>query len=199
MENQSVRSSREDTERHRQEIIEAAAQLFREKGANGVSVPELMQAVGMTHGGFYRHFASKDELVPLAYRAAFDQIIERLGSAASTHDGDQTTAWNAMVTSYLSPEHRDSAGRGCAAASLAGDAARTQDESLSRKAFEEGIERMLRQAEALQDGPDARDKSLVALSTLIGALLLARGTDGQLSDAFLDTARTSLKKPERKS
>jgi TetR/AcrR family transcriptional repressor of nem operon len=72
----AVRSSREDTEKHRQEIIAAAARLFREKGADGVSVPELIQAAGMTHGGFYRHFASKDELVPLAFREAFDQIAK---------------------------------------------------------------------------------------------------------------------------
>src|SRR5215510_2804750 len=103
----AVRSSREDTEKHRQEIIQAAARLFREKGADNVSVPELMQAVGMTHGGFYRHFASKDELVPLAYREAFDQIVGRLGTAGTKPDADRTAAWNAMVTGYLSPAHRD--------------------------------------------------------------------------------------------
>src|SRR5262249_43459077 len=134
----SVRSSREDTERHRQEIIAAAARLFREKGADAVSVPELMQAVGMTHGGFYRHFASKDELVPLAYRVAFDQIVDRLGATGVGQDGDRTAAWNAVVRTYLSPEHRDNIGDGCAAASLAGDAARLPSDSASQQAFQDG-------------------------------------------------------------
>jgi TetR/AcrR family transcriptional repressor of nem operon len=190
-----VRSSREDTERHRQEIIAAAARLFREKGAGAVSVPELMQAVGMTHGGFYRHFASKDELVPLAYREAFDQIVGRLGASAAGRDDDRTAAWNAMVSAYLSSAHRDNIADGCAAASLAGDAARRGPDSSSQDAFERGIARMLEKTEAMQDGPDARRQALVALSTLIGALVLARGTEGELSKAFLEAARDHLLKP----
>src|SRR5204863_3225018 len=121
-----------------------------------VSVPELMQAVGMTHGGFYRHFASKDELVPLAYREAFDQIVARLGKAGAARAGDRTAAWNAMVSAYLSPEHRDNIGDGCAAASLAGDAARLSSDSASQKAFQEGIGRMVERAASRQHGPDAR-------------------------------------------
>jgi TetR/AcrR family transcriptional repressor of nem operon len=190
-----MRSSREDTEKHRREIIAAAARLFREKGVDGVSVPDLMQAAGMTHGGFYRHFASKDELVPLAYREAFDQIVGRLSKAAAGHDGDRIAAWNAMVTSYLSPAHRENIADGCAAASLAGDAARLEPDNASQGAFQEGIRRMLQRAEAMQEGPDARQESLVALSTLVGALVLARGTDGELSDAFLEAAREHLLKP----
>lgn len=195
-----MRSSREDTEKHRQEIIAAAARLFREKGADAVSVPELMQAVGMTHGGFYRHFASKDELVPLAYRAAFDQIVQRHGKAGTAQDGDRAAAWNAMVSAYLSPEHRDNIGDGCAAASLAGDAARLSSDSASQQAFQEGIGRMVESTASRQHGPDAHKKGLVALSTLVGALVLARGTEGELSDAFLEAARDHLLKsePDRK-
>jgi TetR/AcrR family transcriptional regulator, transcriptional repressor for nem operon len=191
-----VRSSRKDTERHRQAIIEAAARLFREKGADGVSVPELMQAVGLTHGGFYRHFASKDELVPLAYDNAFEQIVDRLAAAAAAHGGDRVAAWNALVASYLSPLHRDSTGTGCAAASLVGEAARLSCGSSARHAFEEGVEQMLAETETLLGGDKPRDESLVALSTLVGALLLSRGTEGELSKAFLEAARRHLLKPE---
>jgi len=190
-----MRSSREDTEKHRRQITAAAARLFREKGADAVSVPELMQAVGMTHGGFYRHFASKDELVPLAYREAFDQIVGRLDASAAGREDNRAAAWNAMVSAYLSPEHRDNIADGCAAASLAGDAARLQPDSASQEAFERGITRMLEKTGAMQDGPGARQEALVALSTLIGALVLARGTQGELSDAFLEAARHHLQKP----
>jgi TetR/AcrR family transcriptional regulator, transcriptional repressor for nem operon len=192
----SVRSSREETKKRHQDIIDAAARLLREKGVDGVSVPELMGAVGMTHGGFYRHFASKEELVPLAYGEAFDEILERLAKAADEHEGDQVAAWNAIVSSYLSPAHRDSTGGGCAAAALAGDAARLPLDSAAQDAFETGIKRMLDQVGPLHGEPDG---TLVALSTLVGALLLSRSTGGELSDAFLSTAREHLLKPERKA
>jgi TetR/AcrR family transcriptional repressor of nem operon len=192
-----VRSSRDETEKHRQEIIDASSHLFREKGAEAVSVPELMRAVGMTHGGFYKHFSSKDELVSTAYDKAFDQIVEHLGKEIQGHHDDHAAAWRAIVTSYLSTVHRDNPAKGCAAAALAGDAARLVPDSPAQEAFERGIRRMLDQTASLQDGPDAYAKGMVALSTLIGALLLARGTTGELSDAFLASAREQLLKPEK--
>jgi TetR/AcrR family transcriptional repressor of nem operon len=193
----TVRSSRQDTEKHRKEIIDASARLFREKGAEGVSVPELMQAVGMTHGGFYNHFPSKDELVPVAYGKAFDEIVDKLGSATAGHDDDPVAAWNALVTYYLSAAHRDNSGGGCATAALAGDAARLGHGSTAQAAFEQGVRRMLDRVTSLQDGPHARAESLAALSTMVGALLLSRATTGDLSEEFLATARAHLMKPSK--
>ena len=179
-------------EKHRKEIIDASARLFREKGVEDVSVPELMQAVGMTHGGFYKHFGSKDDLVPVAYGKAFDQIIDRLAEAAGKHGGDPVAAWNALVSGYLSAAHRDNLGDGCATAALAGDAARLDQGSPAQAAFEQGVERMLHQIQPLQGNPDARAKSAAALATMVGALLLSRATTGDLSDAFLAAAREHL-------
>lgn len=187
-----MRSSRKDTEKHRQEIIDASSRLFREKGVEGVSVPELMQAVGMTHGGFYKHFSSKDELVPVAYSEAFAQVAGRLDAVMAGYDGDPAAAWNALVDYYLSAEHRDRLDDGCATAALAGDMARLGEDSSAQAAYEQGVKRMLGRVGSLRDGPDAQAKSLAALSTMVGALLLSRATTGALSDDFLSAAREHL-------
>jgi TetR/AcrR family transcriptional repressor of nem operon len=190
-----MRSSRKDAEKHRKEIIDASARLFREKGADSVSVPELMQAVGMTHGGFYKHFPSKDELVRAAYSKAFDEVVEKLRRNAAEHDRDPAAARNAMLEGYLSATHRDSAGAGCATAALAGDAARLDPGSPAQIAYEEGVRRMLALLNPSQDKAEPDSESLAALSTMIGALLLSRATTGELSDAFLAAARAHLAKP----
>jgi TetR/AcrR family transcriptional repressor of nem operon len=193
-----VRSSREDTARHRQEIIDAAARLFREKGVDGVSVPALMQAVGMTHGGFYKHFASKEELVPLAYRRAFELMHERVAADAAEHSNDRAAAWNAMVSSYLSPAHRNSIGSGCAAAALAGDTARDEPGGSAQDAYTGGVERMLDQIASLRGKAGGREEDLAALATLVGALILSRGTSGELSEETLAAAREHLLKPRKR-
>ena len=190
----ALRSSRDDVEKHRKEIVEAAARLFRERGVDGVSVPALMQAVGMTHGGFYKHFASKDALVAVAWQTAFDQIVARL-SAAIPRDGDKAAGWAKLVNGYLSPAHRDDIGAGCAAAAFAGDAARLAPESPARATYDDGIERMLKTVSTLR--PQAsRAENLAALSTLIGALLLSRASDGAMCDEFLAAARAALPNPD---
>jgi TetR/AcrR family transcriptional regulator, transcriptional repressor for nem operon len=185
-----LRSSRDDAEKHRKEIIDASARLFRERGVDSVSVPALMEAVGMTHGGFYKHFASKDQLVPLAYEKAFDQIVETLADA-SGGASEGAAAWDTMVDNYLSPRHRDNIGAGCPAAAFASDAARLATDSPARAAYDDGIERMLKTIGSLGPG-SSREQSLVALSTLLGALLLSRATGGELSDAVLSAARAHL-------
>lgn len=187
-----MRSSRQDTEKHRKEIIEASARLFREKGVENVSVPELMQAVGMTHGGFYKHFSSKDDLVPIAYDTAFGQVLDRLKTVTGQDGDGPNAAWNALVSYYLTAAHRDNPGDGCATAALAGDTARLGRDSQAQAAYEHGVEGMLEALDRAQDGPERRAKSLVALSTMVGALLLSRSTTGALSDQFLDAARTKL-------
>lgn len=187
-----MRSSRDETEKHRQEIIDAAARLFREHGVDGVSVPALMESIGMTHGGFYKHFASKDELVPVAYQRAFDGIVESLSDM--TGDDNDVAAWNAMASNYLSTAHRDNIGAGCPATAFAGDAARLGAGNPARAAYETGVDRMLDIIRSVKGGPDARQESLAALSTLIGALLLSRATEGELSEEVLAAARVHLLK-----
>ncbi len=188
-----MRSSRQEMERHRSEIIDASSRLFRQKGVDNVSVPELMQAVGMTHGGFYKHFGSKDELVAVTYGNAFEQIVEGL-RAAQQHAGDPGEAWNEFVSNYLSPQHRDNIAGGCATAAFAGDAARLGAGSPTQAAYESGVHKVLDAAGILENDPDQRAKSLAAISTMVGALLLSRGTTGALSDEFLAAARGALTK-----
>jgi len=118
-----ARSSRKDTELHRQQVIDGAATLLRERGVAGVNVGQLMAEAGLTHGGFYRHFGSKDELVALALEKAL----------ADQRDWATGQTEQELIDFYLSPEHRDDPGHGCTMGALGSEIARA-DES-ARAAF----------------------------------------------------------------
>lgn len=186
-----MRSSRQDTEKHREQIIDAAAKMVREQGLDGMSVPALMAQVGMTHGGFYRHFASKDALAPLAFERAFQSVNALVDRAAAEHPDAQDAAFAEVVESYLSPGHRDNPGAGCATSALAGDMARLDPANPTRQAYAAGVDDMLRHISTLRGQP--RDEALVTLSTMVGALLLSRATrDNAISEDVLAAARTAL-------
>jgi TetR/AcrR family transcriptional repressor of nem operon len=174
-----ARSSRKDTEKHRQQVIDGAATLLRERGVDGVNVGTLMAEAGLTHGGFYRHFASKDELVRLAVEKAVSD--QQQWVATQTAEG--------LIDFYLSPAHRDDPGHGCTMGALGGDVARSGDES--RAAFADSFERYLESfAERMGIG---REEALVRYSTMVGALLIARATAGSpISDDVLSAARSAL-------
>ena len=104
-----MKVSREQMARNRSRILMEAGRLFREKGFDAVSVAEVMKAAGLTHGGFYGHFASKDDLIA-------QTLAEALGETASS--GGDLSAW---LDSYLSPRHRDNPAHGCPTAGLAAD------------------------------------------------------------------------------
>jgi TetR/AcrR family transcriptional regulator, transcriptional repressor for nem operon len=166
------RSSKQDTAKHRQQVIEGASELFRERGIDGVNVGELMGAAGLTHGGFYRHFASKDELAGLAAAHAITTQTETLGDE------------RAFIEAYLSPEHRDDVAHGCVVSALGPELARA-DEPV-REAF----------VEAYRDFVDRfgdHEQALAKLSTMVGALVISRVTKGDpLSDEVLAAARGAL-------
>ncbi|MBB3932730.1 TetR/AcrR family transcriptional repressor of nem operon [Kaistia hirudinis] len=185
-----ARASRKEAEQHRKDIVEAASRLFRQKGLGGVSVPELMAAAGMTHGGFYGHFASKDALAAEAFGAAFRQMAA--WTAQVTGEGG-AAGRAAFVERYLSPEHRDHPEAGCAAAGLL-DFPRDTDNEAVRAAYVAGVEAMLGDVARMNgDDADARRTALARLATLVGSLMLARATKGTpLSDAFLDAGKASL-------
>jgi TetR/AcrR family transcriptional repressor of nem operon len=189
-----MRSSRQDTEKHRQEIIDAAAKLARERGLDAVSVPGLMAEIGMTHGGFYRHFPSKDALAPLAYERAFEQIVGLMETISADHPGSPAAALAELAETYLSPAHRDNAGAGCPSAALAGDMARENPESPLRQSYVAGVESMVDELEALDANSEkTRQQALVTLSTMVGALLLSRATRGSaISDELLAAARAGF-------
>lgn len=185
------RSSREQAERHREQVIEAASQLFRQRGVDGVSVPEVMAATGMTHGGFYRHFASKEELAQIACTRAFEEQIEGLREFKRSAEDPEA----AFVDFYLSDPHRSDVAHGCPLAALSGDVARTDPDSPVRASFVQGVRAFADGVEALDaDGtPEHRSRSLARLSMLMGALALARATEGDpISDEIIAAVREAL-------
>jgi TetR/AcrR family transcriptional regulator, transcriptional repressor for nem operon len=167
------RVSQAQAQENRKRIVETAARLFRERGVAGVSVADVMGEVGLTHGGFYKQFASKEALVAEAVGRAFDDTRERLAH----------TGRDAFIQAYLSPEHRDDPGDGCPAAGFGGDMAREDGSSAALTAYASGIDLY-----AQRLGGD-----LAAVSTLVGAMMLARATAGtELSDRILEAAKAAL-------
>ncbi|CAG9165397.1 TetR/AcrR family transcriptional regulator [Cupriavidus respiraculi] len=191
------RSSRQQATQNRAAIEEVSARLFRERGLNGISVSDLMGAAGLTHGGFYGHFASKDELAAVACQRAFGESAQRWARKIEAADGDRVAMRDAIATSYLSTRHRDHPGLGCAGAALANDIAREAPDKPVRQAYAEGIKGMVANWMKTFDDtvpPAARhERALVELSAMMGAVMLARATEGDpLSAQLLDAARAFL-------
>ena len=191
-----ARTSRETTAQHREAVVQAASRLFRERGVQGVSVPDLMAEAGMTHGGFYRHFESKDALEAEAYGRGLEQTAEYVWSLIEQHTGDGDAARRALFDAYLSARHRDDAGGGCATAALAVDAARKPTGNPLRVAVAGGVERMADILTGLSgaETPTARRAdALASFSTLVGAVILARAAGGTgLSGEILAAARARV-------
>lgn len=183
------RVSQAQAEENRRRVVETASRLFREQGTH-VSVADLMKAAGLTHGGFYKQFASKEALVDEATAHAFGELAARY--AREQHAGHPDAVRQAFVDAYLSTEHRDNAADGCPAAGLAADIAREQGDREARRTYTAGIRDYADWlATEDQDG-------LVRLSTMLGALLLARATAGSpLSEEILTTARAALTEGSR--
>jgi len=188
------RSSQADAARHREEVVDATSRMLRERGAANVSVQDAMSAAGLTHGGFYKHFRSKDELVAAAARESFEDILGRLDRIAE-ESADGRAARDRLVAEYLTADHRDSPGTGCANTALATDAARAQGSGLGA-AYTEGLKETVARLEAMDGGPDARAHALEDLALLVGALTLARATsDDPISDELLAAAKERLARP----
>jgi TetR/AcrR family transcriptional regulator, transcriptional repressor for nem operon len=176
----------------RAKIVAAAAHAFRQDGLSGAGIPQVMRQAGLTHGGFYAHFESKDELVAEACTSGFTESTERLLRKAARTAPDK--ALGTIITAYLSPSHRDSPDSGCMIPALAGDIARAPADV--RAAFTRGLESYAQQVSAYlppsADG-DAKqrvDEALVLLAGMAGALSLARAVDDpQVSERILGTAR----------
>jgi TetR/AcrR family transcriptional repressor of nem operon len=186
-----MRVSREQAALNRDRIIDAAGALFRAKGFGGVGVADIMKAADLTHGGFYGHFSSKDDLVAQASKRAMVRAAtnwERVVADAPD------TPFAALLKHYLSERHRDDPGKGCVFAALAADASRSG--KVVRNAFAEGLEPLLDiLTDAIPDRSKAarRRKAVAAMAALVGALGLARATEGApLSDEILDAARREL-------
>jgi TetR/AcrR family transcriptional repressor of nem operon len=196
------RVSRQQTDANRAAITEAASRLIRERGIDGLSVADLMAAAGLTHGGFYGHFDSKEALAATACRSAFDQSVQRWQRRVSSAS-DAPSARTALIESYLSRPSRNTPGSSCPATALAGDVAREPPGAPVREAYRDGIEALLGILSALE--PDevaasARRTALTEFSLMVGALLLSRATAGHaISDEFLSAAQAQLLPPKRRA
>ncbi len=189
------RVSREQAESNRAAITEAAARLFRECGISGVSIADLMAAAGLTHGGFYGHFDSKDSLAAEACGLAFDRSVERWRKRVG--DGEnRVSAKAALIDGYLSAKSRESPGTSCPASSLAGDAAREPQGSVVRYRFASGVEQLVAVLASLEQSGDSetdRQRALGDFATMVGSLTLARATAGNaISDEILAAGRKRL-------
>ncbi|WP_226503437.1 TetR/AcrR family transcriptional regulator [Pseudomonas sp. MWU16-30317] len=172
-------------------IVKEAAARFRKDGIGATGLQPLMKALGLTHGGFYAHFKSKDDLVETALRSA----SEEMGTlVAAKFAGDKPL--EGFIDMYLSDAHRDHPERGCPLPTMAAEMGqRGQPSPLVDRAVQHRAGLM---AQALGDGEDAEAQSLVMLSTLIGALVLSRSVEDQdFAARILATAREALKRQAR--
>ena len=198
--------SKDDKAESHERIVETAAARFREAGIDGVGVVALMNEAGLTHGGFYRHFASRDELVAEAVERALQDggrsaaaLEQKLGDAASSESSAmrqrRQTIWTALVDGYLSLAHRDQLATSCAVTTLAGDVSRSNQRA--RVAYGQQVNAYLRLFSKLIDAEtdgSRRARSIGALATLVGAVSMARAvSDAALSEEILQSARDQLK------
>jgi TetR/AcrR family transcriptional repressor of nem operon len=172
-------------------IVRKASVRLREKGAHGVGVADLMKEAGLTHGGFYAHFASREALVIEAFADAMDRSTERWRKTLAELAPEKRVA--AIVDGYLSPQHRDDVGHGCAVPALGAEIAR--ESPRTRKAFAAKLEAMVDLfAENIPDVSSkvARKRAAAMLATLMGTLVMARiaGT-GEFSDEILEAGRAA--------
>ena len=176
--------SREDKARSHQRIVEIAARRFRESGTTGPGVAELMQAAGLTHGGFYKHFGSRDDLVAEAVQRA---LVENEGVLAGLlAEADDPLV--ALVNWYASAEHRDGPGSGCAVVALGADVPRSDPRV--QAAYTAQVQRYLARLESLLGD---RRRAAAALGTLVGSVLVARAVGpGELSEEILEAARDAV-------
>lgn len=183
-----MKVTKAQSQENRARIVETASELFRERGYDGVGVADLMAAAGLTHGGFYKHFRSKADLMA---EAAGYGISRTARQTAGVDIPD-------FIKRYVSREHRDGRGSGCTMAALCGDAAR-QSEPI-KATFANGIERVLAtlEREGAQLGAanqlEAREKAINLFAHVLGAVVLSRACpdDSPLADEVLEVCRTEI-------
>lgn len=183
-----MRKSRLETAQTRQRIVEAASVEFRLNGIDGTGLAGLMAAAGLTHGGFYRHFESKDQVVAQACEVAVESLVTELAGVG------EVGGFDALVGHYLSTEHRDALEKSCPYAALGGELVRSEQEV--KEVATAGLERvidLLAAQSAPQEGDAARAHAIAAFCTMMGALTLSRMVSRpELSVEILETARGHL-------
>ncbi len=187
-----MRVSRKQAQRNREQVVETASALFRRHGFDGVGIAALMKASGLTHGGFYGNFSSKEDLFREAVQSA---VRENSNRWANVMYKEPDHPLEAIAKFYLGPAHGESLEKGCALAALAGDAARKGDDV--RRVFDMGIEDHVSTIAACLDGAEEekRSRALAVLSLLVGGLVLARATaDKELTAELAQAAVAAVDK-----
>ena len=173
----------------RDRILRSAARLFNRKGFSDVSIDEIMTEAGLTHGGFYRHFDSKDELYAEAIRHFLYKAAPEPWQRPTAGSCDPNAPFARYVLdAYLSREHLDDVEGSCPLIGLPSDTARTS--KAVRAAYREVAEAMVRLFKTNLDGPDARERALTLVALCVGGMVLARALDDPLlADDFRNAAR----------
>jgi len=188
-----MRKSKQEAAVTRQRIIKAAAAAFRKNGIAETGVADLMASAGLTHGGFYRHFDSKGQIVTEAFTAAADSLAEQLVAASASRKSPQR-GLKTIVERYLSAAHRDQPADGCPVAALGSEVARGDERTraAATHALLKFVEIIASQFDKTR--PDvARRRAWIAAATMIGALTISRiVTDSELSAGILRETEKQL-------
>jgi TetR/AcrR family transcriptional repressor of nem operon len=187
-----MRYSREHKLETHARIVRKASVRLREKGAHGIGVADLMKDAGLTHGGFYAHFDSREALVIEAFTHAMDRSTERWRKLAEQTPPERRLAM--IVNTYLTPLHRDDPGHGCSVPALGAEIARESPKT--RRAFAGRLEQMIDMLAAQLPGVPrkaARKQAMAAIATMMGTLVLARvAGSGDFSDELLGAGRDAV-------
>jgi TetR/AcrR family transcriptional repressor of nem operon len=196
-----MRITKRQADDNKARVVETAAALFREKGFDRVSVADLMQGAGLTHGGFYNHFSSKDDLGAAACAHVFDKSVAAIEAIAKVEGvPKRVAALDVYKRKYVSKKGRDASAASCPMVAFAGDVSR-QSEPV-REEYAAGLRRYLdaftRAAGGeIDQGPDSRSRqrAIAQFASLTGALTLARSVadaDPALSDEILEAAAAAI-------
>src|SRR6188768_3677217 len=187
----TMRVSRTQAAENRENVINVASRLFRERGFDGIGLKDLMKGAGLTQGAFYKQFASKEDLAAQASRRAMESATSRWSAATAAKPEDPL---GAVIAFYLSMDHRGEKMDGCPIVALGSDAARQGTDV--KASFEAGIREYLRLLDRWvgeADGEEPSGKAMAILSTMVGAVLLSRAVnDKRLSKQFLQAAAKSV-------
>jgi TetR/AcrR family transcriptional repressor of nem operon len=190
-----MRVSRAQAEENRETVINVASRLFREHGFDGIGLKDLMKGAGLTQGGLYKQFASKDDLAAQASRRALESATRRWSTAAAT----SSDPLEAIMAFYLSPGHLGEKADGCPLVALGSDAARQSEEV--RRPFEDGIRAHFEVLDELMNDANRSNpsgKAMAILSLMVGAVTLSRiMQDENLSQGILDAAAGEVRRIAR--
>jgi len=189
-----MRVTREQAAQNRERVLDTAARLFRERGFAGIGVSDLMKSAGLTHGGFYGQFESKEDLMAQASARALEASLNRWHRLAGRASANPLSA---VTSAYLSSAHRDRPGDGCLLAALGAEASR--EGPAVRRAVTEGTRSYVEMLAGLVPGRSKdtrRERALATFASMVGAIVLARAVDdAALSREILQAVAKSTSDP----